>query len=61
MVKFGMTQEYLTRVKKLLKKNTKKNTVSKEAARTYLIKLGIYTENGELHENYGRPKDDYSE
>jgi hypothetical protein len=40
---------------KLLRDRTKRNSVSKEAARASLIESGIYTEDGELSIHYGGP------
>lgn len=42
---------------KALAEQTKRNTVSPEAARAALIAEGIYTKDGHLHPNFGGPRD----
>lgn len=41
---------------KALAEQTRRNTVSKEAARAALISEGIYTKDGELRPKFGGPR-----
>jgi hypothetical protein len=43
-------------IKKMMVAHSKKVLVSKEAARANLIAMGIYTESGALHPDYGGEK-----
>lgn len=43
-------------IKAMIKRHTKKVTVSKRAARASLIKEGFYTKRGDLTEQYGGEK-----
>ena len=49
----NMTQEDADEFERACKRFTKKICKSKESARAYLVKIGIYNEDGTLHKNYG--------
>jgi hypothetical protein len=42
-------------IKDMIRRHTAANTVSKETARSCLIREGIYTNRGELAEEFGGP------
>ena len=50
-----LDEEDLKKLRKDLAEHTKKVCRTKATARQYLIDLGIHTEDGKIHENYGGP------
>ncbi|WP_158915829.1 hypothetical protein [Caulobacter sp. S45] len=48
-----MSEDKLERLKQIGRNQTAANTQSREAARTFLLKTGIYKKNGELKKSYG--------
>ena len=53
-----MTLDDLEKFKKASAAYTKKVCRTKETARQALIDMGLYTEDGVLHKNYGGPDPD---
>ncbi len=50
-----MTNEQRAALLELMERQTRIHTASKEAAREWLIRGGIYIENGDLAPEYGGP------